>query len=303
MFQSCSITGPVDYPHNSSLAQIPKFFPALGVVAKVHHRHVVWDASPILPGCRSWSTAPVSIDAAPALTASESGMVIPLISETEWMPMIEAAVPWELHPYGSAWVIAPHPDDETLAVGGTLARLAQSGIDVAVIAVTDGENAYQRNDGLATIRISEQQSALARLGIGPERIHRLGFSDSGVSDHEDSLRSAFCELINPGSLVLAPWTSDFHPDHEVCGRAAQEACKRLGADCVFYFFWTWNRGRPEQLERTRLRKILLSPQEREAKLEALHAHRSQLTSCGAEPPILPENLLWPARMEWEVYLP
>jgi LmbE family N-acetylglucosaminyl deacetylase len=77
----------------------------------------------------------------------------------------------------------------------------------------------------------------------------------------------------------------------------------VGADCVFYFFWTWHRGRPELLDKLRLRKIQLSPQEREAKLDALEAHRSQFTSCGNEPPVLPENLLWPAQMEWEVYLP
>lgn len=36
-------------------------------------------------------------------------------------------------------VIAPHPDDESIGAGGTIARLAQAGAEVHVIVVTDGE--------------------------------------------------------------------------------------------------------------------------------------------------------------------
>ena len=31
----------------------------------------------------------------------------------------------------------PHPDDETLGAGGTIARLAESGMDVSVLVVMD----------------------------------------------------------------------------------------------------------------------------------------------------------------------
>jgi LmbE family N-acetylglucosaminyl deacetylase len=39
-------------------------------------------------------------------------------------------------------VIAQHPDDETLATGGLIARKTSKDIPVHVVAVTDGENAY-----------------------------------------------------------------------------------------------------------------------------------------------------------------
>lgn len=230
-------------------------------------------------------------------------MVVPVTSEAEWMSTVQAAAPWHPPVCANAWVIAPHPDDETLATGGLIARLTQCGAKVSVIAVTDGENAYQHNEGLAALRSREQEAALHRLGIKPDGIHRLRFPDSAVSKSEDSLRLMLSGLIGPGSLVLAPWTGDFHPDHEACGRAAQEACEQVGATSVSYFFWTWHRGRPDLLKGTGLRRVSLSPQEREAKLDALSAHRSQLTACGDEPPILPEDLLWPARMACEVYLP
>ncbi len=37
-----------------------------------------------------------------------------------------------------AVMVAPHPDDEVLAVGGLLALLARAGAEVRVVAVTDG---------------------------------------------------------------------------------------------------------------------------------------------------------------------
>src|SRR5262245_46973271 len=39
---------------------------------------------------------------------------------------------------GPALVIAPHPDDEVLGVGGTIARLAAEGRDVFVVIATKG---------------------------------------------------------------------------------------------------------------------------------------------------------------------
>ena len=35
-----------------------------------------------------------------------------------------------------AVVIAPHPDDETLGAGGTIARLVENGTDVSILVVS-----------------------------------------------------------------------------------------------------------------------------------------------------------------------
>jgi LmbE family N-acetylglucosaminyl deacetylase len=46
-------------------------------------------------------------------------------------------------------VIAPHPDDETLGIGGTLCTLARRGFAIQVIALTDCERASVRRHWLA----------------------------------------------------------------------------------------------------------------------------------------------------------
>ena len=60
-------------------------------------------------------------------------------------------------------VFAPHPDDETLGCGGTLARLALH-CPVKVVLVTDGSGAGGLPPGADTIRQAEFVRALAVLG-------------------------------------------------------------------------------------------------------------------------------------------
>ena len=49
-------------------------------------------------------------------------------------------------------VISPHPDDETLGLGGFIAHQTALGSQVIVFAVTDGEKAYSDYPGLGALR-------------------------------------------------------------------------------------------------------------------------------------------------------
>jgi len=228
-------------------------------------------------------------------------MIEPLVAETEWAPVWRAATPWH-PPDRNMLVIAPHPDDETLAAGGLIARQTSRDIPIHVVAVTDGENAY--NDGIdITFRRSREQTlALRRLGVVSSSITRLKLTDSGVSTQEELLVEQLMPFVSQKTHVLAPWTGDFHPDHEACGRAACEVARRSGAALSFYFFWTWHRGTPDLLNGLPLRSVALSTKDQIAKAEALCQYRSQLEHASGQP-ILPEELLWPARRSSEVFLP
>jgi LmbE family N-acetylglucosaminyl deacetylase len=199
-------------------------------------------------------------------------------------------------------VIAPHPDDETLAVGGFIVSQVAKGIQVRVVAVTDGENAYADVADLAAIRSAEQKRALAKLGVGSSGIIRLGLPDSSLIPNENRLIDLLYPLVSKETHLLAPWPGDFHPDHEVCGRAAQEVARSTGATLTFYFFWAWHRGIPALLHNLPLRSFALTADQQCAKVEALSEHRSQLEHPSGEP-ILPEDLLWPARRSCEIFLP
>ena len=100
-------------------------------------------------------------------------------------------------------VIAPHPDDETLAAGGLIARQTSRDIPIHVVAVTDGENAYNDGIDITFRRSAEQTSALKRLGVVSSSITRLKLTDSGISDQEELLVKQLMPFVFQETNVLA----------------------------------------------------------------------------------------------------
>jgi LmbE family N-acetylglucosaminyl deacetylase len=200
----------------------------------------------------------------------------------------------------STVVIAPHPDDETLAAGGLIATQRSRQIPVTLLAVTDGEAAYPDVPDLGGLRRVEQAQAAEALGVSRDAVIRLGLRDSAVAKCEPALADRIESCINSDTLLVAPWAHDPHPDHEACGRAAATAARRTGATLISYFFWTWHRFNPVSLDGLSLRRLALSADARSRRAEALICHKSQLHRDGG-PPILPEIFLAPARRPFETF--
>jgi LmbE family N-acetylglucosaminyl deacetylase len=70
-----------------------------------------------------------------------------------------------------------HPDDEVLATGGTLARLAAEGHRVVIVVASDGWMGARSEPG-ASIRLDELRVSAALLGAA--RVEHLGYADSGT---------------------------------------------------------------------------------------------------------------------------
>ena len=131
-------------------------------------------------------------------------------------------------------VVAPHPDDEILGCGGLLGHAAGQGMQVRVVAVTDGEACYPHErwwtpERLRSARRAELASALGELGIQAGSAFHLGIADGAVSAHEQGLEDWLQQYLQPRDLVLAPWRFDGHPDHEAAGRAACRAARTVAA--------------------------------------------------------------------------
>lgn len=129
-----------------------------------------------------------------------------------------------------------HPDDEVTSTGGTLAKYAEAGEQVAVVTATDGaegevhnyDNPDEIKPRLVEVRQKELADALAVLGV--EHHDFLGYRDSGMMDSEPNghpdcfWRADFEEAV--GSLVALirryrpevmtiydPYGGYGHPDH------------------------------------------------------------------------------------------
>jgi len=223
-----------------------------------------------------------------------------LSTEYEWLSALKEIPRW-LPPLWPTVVVAPHPDDETLGAGGLIATQRRQGVPVTIIAVTDGEAAYLDAVGLAETRRAEQEAAVRDLGVQASDIVRLGLPDSKVAKFEEKLTEDVRPFVRPGTLLVAPWAGDPHPDHEACGRAAMRAARATGASIVFYLFWAWHLNTPDSLSSLPLRKFRVPYELQARRAAALACHRSQLARDNGEP-ILPECFLAPARRPFETYI-
>jgi LmbE family N-acetylglucosaminyl deacetylase len=141
--------------------------------------------------------------------------------------------------WSSAVVLAAHPDDEVLAVGGLMSLLAAAGTRLALIAVTDGEASHPgiaEPAALAERRVAETAAALRLLGAGGAQVVRLRLPDTGLAEREDQITALLRDLTAGFDVCLAPWEKDAHADHEAVGRAARRASPRT----IFYPVWTWH---------------------------------------------------------------
>ncbi|HEY0717703.1 MAG TPA: PIG-L deacetylase family protein [Streptosporangiaceae bacterium] len=224
----------------------------------------------------------------------------PGTAEEEWrstgrlheLPVIEVSS------WPSVVVVAAHPDDEVLGVGGTLAVLAAAGTRIRLVAVTDGEASHPgmdqaAADQLAECRAEETTTALRELGA-PAEIVRLRMPDTGVARREPELRDRLAELVSGFAVCLAPWDGDLHADHEAAGRAASGACGARGVELLSYPIWTWHWAHPRdcRVPWDRASRVPLPPGVARRKRAAIDCFTSQLRPrAGERAAVLPPEVV------------
>lgn len=196
------------------------------------------------------------------------------IAEPRWRAVLRDIAPFELDAVTKAVIVSPHPDDEVLALGGTIRQLALCRVPVTIIGVTDGEASHPGVPELAARRVRERELALEHLACAAEVV-RLRQPDSAVD--RDRVADLLAPLVTRASHVFAPLAFDGHPDHDACGQGARIACGRAGVRCVEYPVWMWNWLAPERFPRERARIIAVPDEDRFRKRRAIESFRSQVT--------------------------
>ena len=143
-------------------------------------------------------------------------------------------------------VIAPHPDDETLGCGATIARARHAGIPVHVVVVTDGSGhppAFADKAKLAALRRKETLNACGILGVPPSNVVFLAVPDGLAAAHVGDVAHQLAELI--GRLdpvrIFAPCGLDNHADHRAVAAALRDLVRRgeIEAEIYSYPIWFW----------------------------------------------------------------
>lgn len=203
-----------------------------------------------------------------------------------WREFPQVQLPEE----GRVVVVAAHPDDEVLGVGGTIALLADAGVAITVVSVTDGERFHAESKAvttrrLADLRAAELRDALNELGAGAADVVRLRVPDTDVAFHEDEVITQLRPLLRGAALCLAPWIGDVHGDHEAAGRAALAATREESVPCLMYPVWMWHWGHPgdPRVPWPSAQSVPLPETAQARKRAAVQRFRTQLEPLGPAP--------------------
>lgn len=213
---------------------------------------------------------------------------------------------------GRLVVVAPHPDDEVLGLGATMAarsaRSAAASAEVlpdsggsagiasdVVVCVSDGAASHPGEvapEVMGDRRKAECESGARELGID---LRMLGLPDGGLNaaDVDAALHPVLDELAP--ATVAVTWSGDGHPDHHVCAESVRRWCgAREGVTLLEFPVWMWHWARPgdPDVPWERLRRVSMPRSESTAaggsraedmtadafahKRRALAAHASQL---------------------------
>ncbi len=118
-----------------------------------------------------------------------------------------------------ALVIAAHPDDAEISLGGTILRMVDRGAKIGVIDLTQGEMGTR---GTAELREREAAKASELLGLAMRR--NLGLPDGRVRADLES-RELLARVIREHrpDVLFTHHFEDLHPDHAACGKLVREA--------------------------------------------------------------------------------
>jgi LmbE family N-acetylglucosaminyl deacetylase len=167
-------------------------------------------------------------------------------------------------------VLAPHPDDETMGCGGTLALHAAQGDAIHALFVCSGiqgdPDGYFPRADVPRLREEEARAAGAELGI--ERFTFLGYPDNlseadfgavfpglppGADAQRRALVAGFAEKLGAvldterPRTVYYPWEGELNPDHWAVGQAVKllrETRPDLRSRTAFLGYDVWTPSAP-----------------------------------------------------------
>ncbi len=187
-------------------------------------------------------------------------------------------------------VVAPHPDDESLACGGLIADACRQAVRGNVVIVSDGAGSHPNStayppDRLRALREGEAREAGAELGLRPEEMHFLRLPDRFVPHEGEEAERAIEAIVDcareigAGSLFVS-WRHDPHCDHEASYRIARKVQRRAGEIRLFEYV-VWGHTLPAATKVDPVRsgfRMRMDGEAQERKRRAIAAYRSQTTA-------------------------
>lgn len=150
-----------------------------------------------------------------------------MLNENEFVPYEDSELPVEKGPW---LVFAPHADDESFGMGGTLAKAADKGIETHLVIMTDGALGGDQDD-LVRIRQQEARAAAQILGMHPpvfldNRDRQLHLSTVA----QEQVKAAILS-VQPAA-VFFPGCFELHPDHRATAALVWQALQQIDDEAI-----------------------------------------------------------------------
>ncbi|QTN00819.1 hypothetical protein ERJ70_16945 [Sediminibacillus dalangtanensis] len=130
----------------------------------------------------------------------------------------------DMLPNQNILVLAPHMDDETIGLGGTIRRHADTGSQVTCLFITDGGQSVSRLPGneLAALRKAEISQVQPILGIN--QVFYCDLPDGHVGNRPElsGMIAEHIQRLRP-DIIYATTFVDAHPDHVATAEALADA--------------------------------------------------------------------------------
>jgi LmbE family N-acetylglucosaminyl deacetylase len=149
---------------------------------------------------------------------------------------------------GGLVVIAPHPDDESLACGGLIASACELGRPTRIIVVSDGTGSHPNSkthpeQELRNLREAEALQAARELGLDSRDVAFLRLPDRFVPSEGPSAEQAVAKILAclkavDARALFVSWRHDPHADHQASYRLAR-AAQRGGPNVKLYEYTVW----------------------------------------------------------------
>ncbi len=144
-----------------------------------------------------------------------------------------------------AVIFTPHPDDETLGCGGTIAMKKKQNAAVTIVVMTDGRSShrkYMNPVDLSEKRKNELINAASELGIDHDDLYFLDYEDGHLALDSDQATKDVLEILKskkPEQLYI-PFKKEFPSDHRVTNSIVRAAMHKNEVRVVVFEYPVWH---------------------------------------------------------------
>jgi LmbE family N-acetylglucosaminyl deacetylase len=152
-------------------------------------------------------------------------------------------------------IIAPHPDDDVIGMGGTIALKAEEGHNFTIVYVTNGAGSIKTDDykelstdELVKLRKKEAELSIQILLNNPHQAEQifLSYKSADLFENPEAYKEELKQILRKKTFneVYLPYPEDRHPTHRAVAELSKEAVKECTAPSSkladFYAYETWD---------------------------------------------------------------